>query len=366
MQAELITFKFPTLTGADEVSNILKTLQTQHFVEVRDAVVATKYDDQHVDVRQSLGTEPGPGTAAGALAGAVVGLPAGPVGAAVGLVSGALIGRAAEAAREPGFKAEELKTLTTYELQSGESALLVYADALWIGQIEQAAREFDVAVYRRANVTQPGTEHFEGVDIRKQTLDTAYASWEETLEGQRAELAALRQRARSTVQAEQAAIQQQIEKGKATLDQFYHNMLHTLDVWQQQIETNINKLETDVKQASAQAKAGFEQRLTAAREAQTALRAKVNATLAARLNDLKGDIESLRSQAAAQRSEIQNKWNARIAQLEADRQAEEQRLTQLREARGAAWDTMSKSIRQAVETYEETVRAVAAEFRKGS
>jgi len=364
MQAELITFKFPTVTGADEMSAILKTLQTQHFIEVRDAVIAAKYDDQHVDVRQSLGTGPGPGTAAGALTGGILGRLTGPAGAVVGRVSGALIGRAADSAHEPGFKAEELKTLVTYELRSGESILLVYADALWVDQIEQAVRAFDVAVYRRSSVAQPGAEQSEGVAIRKQKLDTAYAAWEETLARQRAEAEALRQRASAAVQTEQAAIRQQIEKGKAALDQFYQNMLHTLDVWQQQIEADINQLETKAKQATAQAKAELEQRLAAAREAQAALRAKVNETLAARLADLKGEIESLRSQAAAQRSELQSEWNARIAQLEAARQAEEQRLMQLREARGAAWDEMSKSIRQAIKTYEGTVRAAAAEFRK--
>jgi uncharacterized membrane protein len=374
MTTEMIIFKFPTLTGADEVSTILKTLQTQHFIEVSDAVVATKYDDQHVDVRQSLGTGPGVGTAAGALTGAAVGaltgaaagLPAGPVGAAVGLVSGALLGRAADAAREPGHKSEELKTLTTYELQSGESALLVYADALWVGPIEQAASDYNATLYRRSSVAQSSAESHEGIVIRTQTLDTTYASWEETLERQRAEVAALRERAKAAVQAEQGAIQGRIENAKAALAQFYQNMLHTLDAWQQQLKADISRLETDVKQASAQAKAGLEQRLTTARESQAALRAKVNTTLAARLDDLKGDIERLRSQAAAQRSEIQNKWNERLAQLEAERQAEEQRLAQLREAHGAAWEEMSKSMRQAVDSYEEKVRAAEAEFRKES
>jgi uncharacterized membrane protein len=366
MTAELIIFKFPTLTGADEVSTMLKTLQTQHFVEVRDAVVATKYDDQHVDVHQSLGTGPGAGTAAGALTGAIAGLPAGPAGAAVGLVSGALIGRAADAAREPGWKGEELKTLTTYELRSGESALLVYADALWIDPIEQAARDYNATLYRRSSMAQPGTESYEGIAIRKQTLYTTYASWEETLERQRAEMSALRERAKTAVQVERATIQQRIDKANAALAQFYQNMLHTLDAWQQQIKSDISRLEMDVKLANAQAKSKLEQQLTTARESQAALRGKVNATLTARLDDLKGDIERLRLQAATQRSEIQTKWNARIAQLEAERQAEEQRLAQLDKTQDAAWEEMSNRIRQAVDTYEEKVRQAEDEFRKGA
>lgn len=382
MTTELITIKFPTLTGADEVSNILKTLQTQHFVEVRDAVVATKYDEQHVVVRQTLGNEPGTGTAAGALSGAAVGavagpamgaltgaaagVPAGPVGAAVGLVAGALIGRGVDAAHEPGWKEEDLKTLATHELRSGESALLIYADSVWIGPIEQAASDFDAAFYRRSSVAQPGAEYREGIEIRTQTVDTTYKSWEETLEQQREELESLRQQANTAVQAEQAAIRERIDKANAKIKQFYHNMLHTLDVWGQQIKAKISQLETEVKQANAQAKAGFEQRLNEARESQAALRAKVESTLSARLDDLKGDVENLRSQAATARSEVQSKWNERIAQLEAKRKAEVQRLAQLREARGAAWDEMSKSVRQSIDTYEEAVRQAEAEFRKDS
>jgi uncharacterized membrane protein/predicted Holliday junction resolvase-like endonuclease len=366
MTTELIIFKFPTLTGADEVSNVLKTLQTQHFVEVQDAIVATKYDDQHVDVRQTLGKEPGPGTAVGALTGAAAGAPAGPVGAAVGLVAGALIGRGVDAAHEPEWKVEELKTLTTYELRSGESALLVYTDTLWIGPIEQAARDFDANVYRRSNVAEPGKAYVEGMVIRTQTLDATYASWEETLERRRAEMTRLRERAKAAVQAEQTAIQQRIEKAKTELQQFYQNMLHTLDAWQQQIKADISRLEMDVKLARAQAKSELEQRLTAARESQAALRGKVSATLTARIADLKGDIENLRTQAAAQRSEIQTKWNERLDQLEAERQAEVQRLAQLDQAQDAAWAEMSNSVRQAVDTYEEKVRQAEDEFRKGA
>jgi uncharacterized membrane protein len=364
MTTELIIFKFPTLTGADEVSNVLKTLQTQNFVEVQDAIVATKYEDQHVDVRQTLGKEPGPGTAVGALTGAAAGAPAGPVGAAVGLVAGALIGRGVDAAHEPEWKSEELKTLTTYELRSGESALLVYTDALWVGPIEQAARDFDTNVYRRSSVAQSGTAYVEGMVIRTQTLATTYASWEETLERRRVEVTALRERAKAAVQAERGAIQQRLEKAKSEFQKFYQNMLHTLDVWQEQVKTDISRLEMDVKLARAQAKSDLEQRLTTARESQAALRGKVSATLEARLADLKGDIETLRTQAAAERSEIQTKWNERIAQLEAERQVEEQRLAQLANAEDAAWAEMSKSVRQAIDAYEAKVRQAEDEFRK--
>jgi predicted nucleic acid-binding Zn-ribbon protein len=284
----------------------------------------------------------------------------------VGLVAGALIGRGVDASREPGWKEEDLKTLATHELRSGESALLIYADTLWIGPIEQAANDFDATIYRRSSATQTATKYIEGIEIRTQTVDATYKSWEETLEQQRADLEALRQRASAAAQAEQAAIRQQIEKGNTKIKQFYHNMLHTLDVWGQQIEANISQVETEIKQANAQAKAGIEQRLTAARESQAALRSKVDATLSARLDDLKRDVESLRSQAATARSELQNEWNERIAQLETKREAEEKRLKQLREARGAAWNEMSKSVRQSIDTYEETVRQAEAEFHKGS
>ena len=111
MPTELIISKFPTITGADDMLELLKGYQALHFVEMDDAVVVQKYDEQHVDVRQPRGTGPSKGTAAGAVTGALLGLPGGPAGAVVGLATGALVGGAVDAAHKPGAQSEDLKSL---------------------------------------------------------------------------------------------------------------------------------------------------------------------------------------------------------------------------------------------------------------
>jgi uncharacterized membrane protein len=326
-------------------------------------VVAIKYDEQHVDVRQPLGTGPGKGTAAGALTGAVLGLPGGPVGAAVGLAAGALVGGAVDAAHKPGAQSEDLKSLARYELQSGESALLVYADSVWSGQVEQIAKDVDAAVYRRSRFQSAGVDATEGIEIYKGTLVTTYTSWEEDLARARVELAALRDRAAVAAQAERAEIQRQMAEAKAKLDQFYQNVLHTLDVRRQQIDAELVRLEAAVKQAQAQAKADIERQIAAAREAQETLRTQINATLAQWLNDLKADVESLKAQVAESGSETRAAWEARIAALEAQLEADQKRLAQLNEARGAAWGELRQSVAEAVEAYRQALRKAEDDFR---
>lgn len=370
MSIELMIFRFPTVTGADDMVKLLKSFQAQHFVDVYAGVVAVKYDEQHIDVRHVIGAGPGKGTAAGALTGALIGLPGGPAGAAIGLAAGALVGGAVEAAQKPGAQSEEFKSLARYELRSGESALLVYADSLWSSQIEQMGKDVDTVVYRRSTIQYADAGAVEGIQIykseieesRKEQLVRVYASWEDDLAQARVELAALRERAKVATQAGRAEIQEQIAKANAKLGEFYQNMLHTLDVRRQQIDAEISRLEAQVKQANAQRKAEIEQRLAAAREANVILRAQIKTTLTAQLDDLKADLASLKAQVAQIGSESRAVWKARVATLEKDLDAEQKRLAQLDEAHDAAWNEMSRSIDQAITTYRKALRQAEEDY----
>ncbi|MBX2997626.1 MAG: DUF1269 domain-containing protein [Caldilineaceae bacterium] len=363
MSSELIIFKFPAVTGADDMVKLLKSFQAQNFVEVKDAIVAMKYDEQRVEVRQALNSGRGKGAAAGALAGALLGLPSGPAGAAIGLAAGALTGRVAEATREPGAQSQEIESLVHYELQPGESILLVYADPVWSAQIEQIARDVDTAVYRRSQSQFAGVDATEGIEIYKATLVTTYRSWEEELAHARVELALLRDRAAAAAQAERAGIQRQMAEAKARIDQFYQNVLRTLDVRRQQIDTELARLEAAVKGAQAQAKADIERQIAAAQEAQETLRMQIDETLSQWLNDLQADTENLKAQVAKSSSETRAAWEARIAALEAQMEANQKRLAQLHKARGAAWGDLRQSVAEAVKAYRETLRKAEDEFR---
>ena len=269
-----------------------------------------------------------------------------------------------------GLRARISRAWRADELQAGESALLVYADSLWSGQIEQVAKDVDTAVYRRSTIQYAEVAAPEGIHIyrpeleasRKEQLDRVYASWEEDLAQARLELAALRERAKAVAQAERAVIQQQVAKANAKLDQFYQNMLHTLNVRRQQIDTEIGRLEVEAKQANAQRKAEFEQHLATAREASATLRTQVKATLSAQLDDLKVELESLKTHLAQTGSANRAAWEARIAALETDLEAEQKRFEQLDHAHDAAWTEMSQSIDQAITTYRKAVRKIEEDY----
>ena len=182
------------------------------------------------------------------------------------------------------------------------------------------------------------------------------------LEQQRVELAALRQRARTNMQ--QSELHQEIAAAKAKLDQLNQKAFDKLDEWEQHLDADVAKLDAKAKATGEKAKAEFDQERTAAREEQARFRAQVKETFTAWLDDLKVDVESLKSKAATARSETKAKWDPRIAELNTQRDAEQQRLQQLDQAQGEAWDAMSKKVRKALTSYQSAVRKAESEYSK--
>ena len=362
METELLVANFDTMTGADAMLETLKDLQDDDFIELLDAVIVTKDLTGKVEVRQPLEVGPGRGAAFGALTGAVVGLIGGPAGVIVGFVSGAVTGGVTGAALEAGLPEDDIRTLASDKLQPGESALLVYYDQIWVDQIEQAVSDFGATIRRQVIAAERQAEREQAAAVRKEKIDAAYRSWQAKLDEQRASLASLRQQARDNLQTNRDAVRQQIETVNAKLNETYQNVLHTLHVWQQQLDTEISLLEADLEQGTAETKAAIQQRLDSDKQARQALRADVKATLTERLNTLKSEIENLRTQALNAEDEAKAKLNQRITELQADWDAEQRRLDQLDAAYGEAWDTMVNSIDEAIITYEAAAREAEAEY----
>ena len=352
MSTELMVLKFSTPTGADDMLDVLKDVQSQDFIELLDAVIVTKDANQKVNVRQPLEVGPGRGAAFGALTGAVVGLLGGPAGAIVGLVSGAVTGGTAAAVMESGLPEDDIRELANDELEPGESALMVYFDEVWIDQIEQAIEDFDATIERQVITAQRQAEREHAAEVRKEKIDAAYKSWQATIDKQRADLASLRQQMGAALQSDREAIQRQVETANAKLDRQYKNVLHTLQVWKQQLDSNISQLEAEAKQATTQKKSDVDQRLASAKQARQTLQSDVKATLTTRMNNLKSEIENLKAQAAKTQGEAKDKLNQRIAKLDADWEYQDKQLDKLDDAYDAAWDTMVKSIDEAITTYE--------------
>ena len=362
METELFIATFDSMTGADAMLETLKDLQDDDFIELVDAVVVTKDVTGTVEVRQPLEVGPGKGAAFGALTGAVVGLLGGPAGVIVGLVSGAVTGGVTGAALEAGLPEDDIRELASAELQPDESALMVYFDEVWIDQIEQAARELGANIVRQVIAAERQAEREQAAEVRKAKIDAAYKSWQARIDQQRETLTSLRQQIHNDVQSKREAIQQQIEATNAKLNDTYHNILHTLEVWQQQLDAEISQLEAESKQATAQAKANVDQRLADAKQARETLRSNVKATLTTRVNNLKADIERLKTQAANARGEAKAQLDKDIAEFQAELDAENKRLDELDAAYGDAWDTLVKSTNEALDTFEVAARKAEANY----
>jgi uncharacterized membrane protein len=307
MPTELIVLKYSTPTGADEMLEVLKDFQAKDFIELLDAVIVTKSADQKVHVRQPLEIGPGRGAAFGALTGAVVGLLGGPGGAIVGFVAGAATGGVTAAAMEAGLPEKDIQALARNELQPGDSALLVYFEEIWIDQIEQAIRDFGQTVERQVIRAERQAELEQAAEVRQEKIDAAFKSWQATIDQQRAHLASLREQSRTAVQADRAAIRQQIDAANTKLHEYHKNALHTMQVWGRQIDARISQLEADAKQAAGQTKVDVAQRLAEAKQARQTLRSDVKATLTTGLNQLQSDSENLKLQVANARDEVKDK-----------------------------------------------------------
>jgi hypothetical protein len=182
-------------------------------------------------------------------------------------------------------------------------------------------------------------------------------------EQQRVELAALRQRTHTTVQ--QSELHQEIEAAKAKLDQFNEKVYHKLDEWEQHIDADIARLDAKVGEVTERTKAAIDQDIAAASEEEAQFRSQVKETFTARLNDLKADVESLKDKVSTANGETKAKWDGRVADLQAQRAVEEERVAQLDKAQGEAWELMSKRVRKAIAGYQKAVRKAESEYAKG-
>jgi uncharacterized membrane protein len=364
MNTDLTILTFNSPTGADTMLQTFKDLQDDNFIELEDAVIVTKDATGKVQLRQPLVVTPGQGAAFGAVTGAIVGLIGGPGGAIVGLVSGAVTGGATAAAWEADLPQDEIKAMAVDNLRPNQSALIVYVDEIWLDQIDQAAEDIALDIKSHIVREQRKADREKAAELRKEKIDAAYKSWQAKLDAQRASVTALRQQIANSMKADQAAIQKKLDSANTAIHTTYKNILQTLAAWQRQIDGRIEELRAEAQKANAEAKADVQKRLASAQEAQATLRANVKATLTARLNTLKADIEHLKAQAAKAQGEAKTKLDQRVAKLEADWEAEQKRLDQLDKAEGEAWDQMVRAIEDAFDTYDTSVNEAETEYAK--
>jgi uncharacterized membrane protein len=119
--SDLVAIAYPDEGTAQEVLGVLARLQTEHVIEIEDAVVVNRDHDGKVKLRQS--TKPAAaGAAGGALWGGLLGLLF--LAPLLGMAVGAAAGGAAGAMTDVGVDDRFLKELGT-KLEPGSAALIV-------------------------------------------------------------------------------------------------------------------------------------------------------------------------------------------------------------------------------------------------
>jgi uncharacterized membrane protein len=119
--ANLIAVAYPDEATAKEVLSTLARLQTEHAIELEDAVVVTRNDEGKVKLHQSVRTGAA-GAAGGALWGGLIGLLF--LAPLLGMAVGAAAGGAAGALTDVGVDDKFLKELGS-KLEPGAAALIV-------------------------------------------------------------------------------------------------------------------------------------------------------------------------------------------------------------------------------------------------
>jgi uncharacterized membrane protein len=135
---QLIVAAFPTEQGAKDALHDLNDAKKQGIVEIKDAAVLSKDEQQKLRIAETADKGFGRGALIGGVAGAAVGILAGPIGWAT--LGGAAIGGLAAKARDGGFPDSRLRQIGD-GLRPGSSALVAVVEPTWIEEVERMLEE---------------------------------------------------------------------------------------------------------------------------------------------------------------------------------------------------------------------------------
>lgn len=137
---ELMVIAFPGEQKANEVLDVLRELQHEHMIELRNAAVVVRHADGRTEIHETRDFTTRQGVLAGALAGGLVGLLRGNAlaGGAIGAAGGLLAGRLVDL----GFPDQYLRDIAT-ELTPGSSAIVAVVDFAHVTPAMAVLDQFD-------------------------------------------------------------------------------------------------------------------------------------------------------------------------------------------------------------------------------
>lgn len=144
---DVVVAAFPTEDGAKEALHEINEAKKSGMIDIRDAAVLTKGQDDKLHISETADKGFGRGALIGGVAGAAVGLLAGPIGWAA--LGGGVIGGLASKLHDGGFPDDRLRQVGE-SLTPGSSALIAVVEETWVSEAEKMLREEAVNVVTEA------------------------------------------------------------------------------------------------------------------------------------------------------------------------------------------------------------------------
>jgi len=168
---QLIVAAFQDEDAADEALKKLKTAQKQKLIDIQDAAVIQRDDNNKLHIKETADPGGGRGAAAGGAIGAVIGLIAGPPGVVVGAAVGALVGGVTAKVIDSGIPDDRLKQIGE-GLQPGTSAIVAIIEHSWVEDVEKQLAEDGADVLTESLRTDIAKQLQAGREVSYTTLTT--------------------------------------------------------------------------------------------------------------------------------------------------------------------------------------------------
>lgn len=146
---QLIVAAFQDEDAADQALKDLKAAQKQKLIDIQDAAVIRRDENNKLHIKETADPGGGKGAAAGGAIGAVIGLIGGPAGVVVGAAAGALVGGVTAKVIDSGIPDYRLEQIGD-GLKPGTSAIVGIIELRWVEEVEKQLAEAGADVLTEA------------------------------------------------------------------------------------------------------------------------------------------------------------------------------------------------------------------------
>lgn len=144
----LIVAVFSDESGAGTVQKKLRQRKKKESIDLLDAAVLIKDEQNNIHVRDIQDLEMGRGAVFGALVGGMIGLLGGPLGVILGAAAGAATGGLTAHQLDMGFSDGAIKEIQA-SLHPSSSALVLIVNESQSGKVIEALEPYDVKLFQQ-------------------------------------------------------------------------------------------------------------------------------------------------------------------------------------------------------------------------